>query len=186
MMTDEELMARFCQSRDESLFAELVQRFEPKIIRVMQRFGMDIAEDLTQETFLNVFQHPETYDRRRSFQCWIISVAMNAGVDYVRKQKADCRDVARTGRISTREGDIDIAVSDPLPRKLQTDELLHLVNRLPAKERTIVQGVYFEGKKLKEAAADAGVPGGSSVWTLDSGLERLRKMLTENIEVPAA
>jgi RNA polymerase sigma-70 factor (ECF subfamily) len=45
------------------------------------------AEDVCQETFLQVFRRLDRYDRARSFKTWLLTIAYRRSLDMVRKKK---------------------------------------------------------------------------------------------------
>lgn len=45
------------------------------------------AEDVSQETFLQVFRHLDRYDRERSFKPWLLTIAYRRSLDLVRKRR---------------------------------------------------------------------------------------------------
>ncbi|MFA9559888.1 RNA polymerase sigma factor [Evansella sp. AB-rgal1] len=47
----------------------------------------EIAEDLTQETFVKVYRSRDQFDGKSQFSTWLISVARNCTIDYLRKQR---------------------------------------------------------------------------------------------------
>lgn len=186
-MSDEELMLLFCRSRDQEAFAELVLRYEAEVQHILGRFGDEhLAADLTQETFLAVFQFPEKYDASRRFNVWLVSIALNTAIDYSREQTRQCRDRSRDQTIFTRNGTVDIAQPDPLAKVIDCDGLRQLVSRLPRDERAMVEGVYLNQKTWQEAADEAGVLKSSSHHVLNRGLGRLREWLTGDAELTAA
>ncbi len=87
-MTDEQLMILVQGTRDESAMAQLVTRSREKIVQVLTRFGAHIAETLADETFEHIRQHPESYDRSRSFNVWLVDVAIKIGCHHIRRAKA--------------------------------------------------------------------------------------------------
>jgi RNA polymerase sigma-70 factor (ECF subfamily) len=180
-MTDEELMDAFCDSRDQNAFQELVRRYEGVLIGILRKYSNGMAEDFVQDTFLIVFKNPEHYERGRSFNAWIITVALNVARIHKRNQRRECRDESRTRSISTPTGDIQVAARGTEERKITDDELIRFVRELPADQRRMVEAVFLERKLLKVAAAEAGIPYGSSNYVLDSALERLRELLTSEI-----
>ena len=64
---------------DASAFAELMQRYETRLIRFMHAAGPrhDIAEDLAQETFMRVFRARKTYEPGAKFATWFFTIASN-------------------------------------------------------------------------------------------------------------
>ena len=64
---------------DASAFAELMQRYEGRLVRLMHTIGPrhDLAEDLAQETFMRVFRARKTYEPGAKFSTWLFTIAGN-------------------------------------------------------------------------------------------------------------
>lgn len=64
---------------DASAFAELVARYEPRLVRLMRTIGPrgDLAEDLAQETFMRVFRARKNYEAGAKFSTWLFTIAGN-------------------------------------------------------------------------------------------------------------
>jgi RNA polymerase sigma-70 factor (ECF subfamily) len=86
---DEELM--FYLSNGEVLaFDALYERYSKRLMVYFTRmlsFDKDLAEDALQDLFLKIAEHPEKFDRSRSFKTWIFSVASNTCKNYYRHKK---------------------------------------------------------------------------------------------------
>ncbi len=70
-------------------FERLVQRYYENIFRyVVNRVGdRQEAEDITQNTFFNVFKGLESFNSKYSFKTWLFSIAHNCMVSYLRRKK---------------------------------------------------------------------------------------------------
>ncbi|WP_146536128.1 sigma-70 family RNA polymerase sigma factor [Rubripirellula reticaptiva] len=75
---DVRLMLRV-RDDDASAFAELVARYEGRLVRLMRTMGprADLAEDLAQETFMRVFRARKTYQPGAKFSTWLFTIAGN-------------------------------------------------------------------------------------------------------------
>jgi RNA polymerase sigma-70 factor, ECF subfamily len=75
---DVRLMLRV-RDDDAGAFAELVQRYEARLVRLMRTIGprADLAEDLTQETFMRVFRARKSYHPGAKFSTWLFTIAGN-------------------------------------------------------------------------------------------------------------
>ena len=75
---DVRLMLRVRED-DASAFAELVGRYEGRLVRLMRTIGprADLAEDLAQETFLRVFRARKSYEAGAKFSTWLFTIAGN-------------------------------------------------------------------------------------------------------------
>ncbi|MDB4992130.1 MAG: sigW [Parcubacteria group bacterium] len=86
-LTDEQL-ARNVQMGDVDIFAELVGRFEAKLLRYGRKFlsGREDIEDIVQEVFISAYEHIQEYDPGRPFSSWIYRIAHNNFVNALRKK----------------------------------------------------------------------------------------------------
>ena len=83
--TDEQLIAGY-QSGDRESFKLLVSRYERELFHFLVRFLNDraAAEDMFQETFLQIHQSAETFDTQRRFRPWLFTIAANKARDLMR------------------------------------------------------------------------------------------------------
>jgi RNA polymerase sigma-70 factor (ECF subfamily) len=80
--SDEVLLAAFREG-DATGFAELMQRYHRELFHFLIRFTGDrtAAEDVFQETFLQVHQSAEQFDPQRRFRPWLFTIAANKARD---------------------------------------------------------------------------------------------------------
>ena len=85
--TDEELLAAY-RHGDRASFAQLVERYQRELFHFLVRFLGDraAAEDMFQETFLQVHQSAEQFDPQRRFRPWLFTIAANKARDLMRSQ----------------------------------------------------------------------------------------------------
>ena len=76
-------------SGEKELFAELVQRYEQKLYNFGLRMCGDAydAEDLVQETFLNVFRYLKDFRFETKFKNWLYRIATSSCIKKRRKSK---------------------------------------------------------------------------------------------------
>ncbi|MCP4886857.1 MAG: RNA polymerase sigma factor [Rubripirellula sp.] len=82
---DVRLMLRV-RDDDASAFAELMRRYEARLVRLMHTIGPrhDMAEDLAQETFMRVFRARKTYEPGAKFSTWLFTIAGNVARNAIR------------------------------------------------------------------------------------------------------
>ncbi len=85
--TDEQLLAAY-RGGDKASFAELVDRYQRELFHFLVRFLGDraAAEDVFQETFLQVHQSADQFDPQRRFRPWLFTIAANKARDLMRSQ----------------------------------------------------------------------------------------------------
>jgi RNA polymerase sigma-70 factor (ECF subfamily) len=83
--SDEQLIAGY-QRGDRECFQQLVKRYERELFHFLVRFLGDraAAEDIFQETFLQIHQSAPTFDVHRRFRPWLFTIAANKARDLIR------------------------------------------------------------------------------------------------------
>ena len=146
--TDEYLMQRV-QARDESAFSILVQRHTRSIHAFLYRLcdNQTDAEDLTQETFLRLWQRARQWspDKVR-LTTWLHQIARNLCIDHFRRERS-------RKRTSNEE---QIAFEDPLIETFAEDRerrVLHqTIRNLPERQRTAIVLCQVQGWTQQDAA----------------------------------
>src|SRR5437762_4905594 len=85
--TDEQLLAEY-RNGNKRAFAQLVERYQRELFHFLVRFLGDraAAEDVFQETFLQVHQSAAQFDPSRRFRPWLFTIAANKARDLMRSQ----------------------------------------------------------------------------------------------------
>jgi RNA polymerase sigma-70 factor (ECF subfamily) len=183
MPTDEELAKRL-QRGDEQALAELMQRFEAKLMRYGNRFlagqGPDVLRQAVQDIFVSAYQNIEGFNTSQKFSSWIYRIAHNAFVDILR----------RGNRQPLYGIDFDTLVSHPVhediyAKEKESEEVRVLVEKglaaLPPAAREILALYYFEDLSYKEIADVLHVPTG----TVGVRLARARAVLKKQFPDPS-
>ena len=86
---DERHFIERTQHGDTEAFSPLVRKYYPKIYTHIHRRVTDaeLAEDLTQETWIKAFRAINTFRADASFYSWLYRIAENVCIDYHRKRK---------------------------------------------------------------------------------------------------
>jgi len=74
---------------DSAAFAELVERFQHRLVAVMHHLvgSADEAEDLAQEVFLRVYRTRKKYTPKAKFSTWLFTIANNLGLNSLRDRQ---------------------------------------------------------------------------------------------------
>src|SRR5262249_9372626 len=91
MESDEGVRLR---SGDRAAMAQVVERYHHRLYRYLIRFVREpaAADDLYQETWLNVVRKIGSFDGRSKFDTWLFAIAHNQAVDFLRKKTGEVLD----------------------------------------------------------------------------------------------
>ncbi len=175
-MDDDTLMSRTAQGEEEA-FRLLVLRWEKDVLAFLIHMlgSVEEAEDLVQDTFVQVFRKANSYRPQGRFKSWLFRIAGNQARSVLRRRK-----VLRW--VGLDRGAHEIPASDPGPladleRKQAVQSLRVAVAGLPARQREALVLHRFQGLRYAEVAAAMGttVPGVESL--LQRALATLRDHL---------
>ena len=84
--SDEDLLTRFCKGQTEA-FGALVRRYERELYGYLRRYLGDasLAEDVFQNTFLQVYVKSGQYEPGRPVRPWLYTIATNQAIDALRR-----------------------------------------------------------------------------------------------------
>src|SRR5271163_2518650 len=85
--SDEELLEKF-QSGQREAFGALVRRYQAELFGYLRRYLGDhtLAEDVVQNTFLQVFLKISQYEPSRAARPWLYTIATHQAIDALRRQ----------------------------------------------------------------------------------------------------
>src|SRR5262245_21572025 len=88
--TDQEVVLA-ARDGQERAYRELIRRYERPIFSLIYRMVRDreLAEDLTQETFVKALNAIDSYRPEFKFSSWIFKIANNAAIDHLRRRELD-------------------------------------------------------------------------------------------------
>ena len=86
--TDQEVVLAARRGSDAA-YRELVRRYERPIFSLIFRMVRDreLAEDLTQETFIKAMNALASYRPEFKFSSWIFKIATNLTIDWIRRKE---------------------------------------------------------------------------------------------------
>lgn len=166
------------QSRrgDHNSFRKLVLRYEKRLWRVIYRFvrDSDLAEDLSQETFLRVFERLDQFDPSRRFGPWLFRIGVNLTLDHLRKRKR--RGWTALFSEGPEETQVDPQVSDPRIELDVKQEVRAVLDEIPEKYRTVLVLRDLENFSTSEIAAILNRKEATIRWRLSEARLRFQKL----------
>ena len=193
-VSDEQLLENYRKGEGEA-FECLIRRYERELYNFLLRFlGKSAwAEDVFQETFLQVHLSVGAFDTGRRFRPWLYTIAANKARDLLRKQArrptvqltaaADSdNDDASLWDSLLRDEDTPDRIMD---RHQQRDKVREIVAEMPEAYREILILAYFKQLAYKEMAEVLGIPLGTVKSRLHSAVasfaQRYRREVEESL-----
>src|SRR5437868_15444514 len=89
-LPDADVVALALEGR-EAAHRELIRRYERPVFSLVFRMVRDreLAEDLTQDTFIKVLSHLDRYRSEFKFSSWLFKIANNVAIDHLRRRQLD-------------------------------------------------------------------------------------------------
>jgi RNA polymerase sigma-70 factor (ECF subfamily) len=191
--TDETLLREYLEGKSAS-FELLVRRHAQELHQFVLRFTANTmaAEDVVQETFLQVHNSAETFDLSRRFKPWLFTIGANKARDHLRKvsrRREVSFDANMGGGDESSQRFIDLlAGEDVLPHdEMQQDEKQRFVRdvmeSVPDKLLEVLILAYFHRFAYKEIAEIVSVPLGTVKSRLHAAVacfgERYKDAITQ-------
>lgn len=185
-LSDEALMTRYRDTGDEADFNRLIERYQREIYRYLVRYlgNATLADDVFQDTFLQIHQKRHTYEEGRAVRPWIYAIASHQAIDTMRRVgRHATRSLSASGigddGESARDGleaMLESAAEGPLAQ-LQTDERREWVRKaiasLPDSLRQTLILAYYQDLKYREIAEILDVPVGTVKSRLHAALGKM-------------
>lgn len=159
---------------DNRAYELVIDELHVPVYRFLLRLSGDpgAAEDLTQETFLAVWQGIGTFQGRSKFKTWVFGIAY--------RQHLRLRD-RKAPETLPLDDDMDAGeADDPSAAAIQSDErgkIRDAVYNLPEMFREVVCIVQLDGLSYREAADVLGIPVGTVKSRMNSAFQLLRQKL---------
>ncbi len=138
------------------------------------------ALDLTQEVMIRVCQKADQYDGEYPLSPWIYRVASNLRIDFTRRRNArlhansvEFDEAVQSTRFTTETPEDHVLRRDLQKRFRQA------LDRLPPRQRKIVEMRLLEENRLREIADAQGISVGTVKSTLHAAIRRLREALAD-------
>jgi RNA polymerase sigma-70 factor (ECF subfamily) len=184
--SDEELLARFCRGQTEA-FGVLLRRYERELYGYLRRYlgDGDLAEDVFQNTFLQLYVKSGQYEIGRPVRPWLYTIATHQAIDALRRNgRHQAASLSQNQRelpdgevrsllelLETRgPGPLESAQGEERRERVRAS-----VDQLPDFLRQVVILAYYQGLKYREIADILDIPVGTVKSRLHAALMKLQE-----------
>lgn len=140
-LPDDRALTRQAQTGNRAAFDELVRRYQKKVYRIA--FGIlrstHDADDAVQEVFIRAYRYLPSFDLGRSFESWLMGIAMNQARTLRSRRRTPSGETARLMTAGKAASDAEahaaaLQAVSALPEKQREAMLLHLNTELTTQE----------------------------------------------------
>jgi RNA polymerase sigma factor (sigma-70 family) len=171
----EEELIKGCLKRERSAQQQLFDLYSSKMYGICYRYvkhAME-AEDILVTAFTKIFERIDQFKGEGSFEGWIRRIMVNEALTYLRKSRA-----------MYLETELEQADREPnydqLSDHLEAEDLLKMIQELPAGYRLVFNMYAIDGYSHKEIGEQLGISENTSKSQLSRARVYLQKMLAEN------
>jgi RNA polymerase sigma-70 factor (ECF subfamily) len=161
---------------DETALVDLYDRYSGFVYGLARRTLIDrqAAEDVTQDVFVSLWEHPERIDSGRgTLRGFLGTLTHRRAVEAIRREEARRR---REARVARKEGDVPDLVEAVL-RSDSADRVHTALEVLPEEQRQALELAYFHGHTYRQVAIVLGIPEGTAKSRLRMALARIAESL---------
>lgn len=180
-ISDADLMEQVGRGERQAL-SILYDRYARLVFSIAYHLVSDqaIAEEITMEVFLRVWEKASTYKRDRAkASTWMTSITRNMALDWLRKQKVRKQtsldsDVAQLFQQSSgqhTERDVE--------RSIKQEAVRAALYSLPVEQLQVIELAYYKGYAQQEIAEILQIPVGTVKSRTRLAMEKLRQVLGE-------
>jgi RNA polymerase sigma-70 factor (ECF subfamily) len=179
---DRELLTRVAHG-DVAALREIYEQHAPRAMAIAFRIlrRVEEAEDIVQETFLEIWRRAPQFDPDRGGAvAWVVTIARSRAIDRLRASAT----VDRTIEGASTSPDLLSPVELPSPtteveRRREQKRVAHALAALPPEQRKTIELAYFEGLSQSEIASRTSSPLGTVKMRVKLALTKLSLLLKE-------
>jgi RNA polymerase sigma-70 factor (ECF subfamily) len=161
---------------DAGAFRVIFERYAPLLLRAMLRelYVREEANDLVQQTFLQLHRARRDFDSRQKLKPWIFTIAMNLKREYFRRKKR------RPERSLEASSGPEPAIGARGAEQVEARRsLTRALQDLPADQRQVIELHWFDELEFPEVAQVVGASVSAVKVRAHRGYVRLRQVLGE-------
>ena len=175
-MAKDNTLVHCAQTGDEGAFAALMREHYPFVYAIVIRIVKNShdAEEVVQDTFLNVYRGLAQLEDTAKFKSWLGEIAQNCARNWLRKQRGNTVSI---DEVSEQMLQTEDSSDEQLIRQEQRELIRRTMETLPQKDREIAQAFYLEGASYDELTSTHGLSYNAIAFRLSRAKRQLTKRL---------
>lgn len=174
---NEDQLLQNCLQGDRKAQRQLYDRFSRTMMGVCLRYSENrqMAEDVLQDGFIQVFQKLETFKGEGSLEGWIRRIMVNTALNHFRHLKKQPLNMEILPEDSGSE------VQQSAIEQMSAKELVQMIQSMPEGYRTVFNMYAIEGFNHKEIGQLLGISAGTSKSQYSRAKIHLQKMIDKEL-----
>jgi len=162
-----------CKKNDRSSQELLYRTFFPGMMAMCMRYmdDKDSAAAIVNDGLLKVFTKIDQYKNKGSFEGWIRRIVFHSLSDAVRKNSNYLKFMVFD--------DYEVGFAPDGLSKLYEEDILKLIERIPAASGNVFSLFAIQGYSHKEIAELKGISVGTSKWHLSEARKKLQQLILQ-------
>jgi len=190
--SDEVLLTRFCKGEKDA-FGVLLRRYERELYGYLHRYlgNSVLAEDVFQNTFLQLYLKSGQYEAGRPVRPWLYTIATHQAIDALRRNgRHQAVSLERAREENSGQGEANgllemLQTPGPGPlEQLSVEErrqrIRASVDQLPDPYRQVLVLAYYQGMKYRDIADLLEIPVGTVKSRLHAALVKLQEAWSQS------
>ncbi|MBT0585834.1 sigma-70 family RNA polymerase sigma factor [Alteromonas oceanisediminis] len=176
-------LVEVASDRSKVAFSKIFGYFAPRLRSyALKQMGNEaLAMELVQDTMSNVWQKAHLFNSEKgSPSTWIFTIARNIRFDMLRKLQNRKEDICSDDLWPVLCEQTADANETSLEEQVTLEQLGHLFDALPVKQRVVIEAIYIDGKSQQEVADELSIPLGTVKSRTRLALQRLKDMIDDH------
>ena len=174
--TDSDLIGRIAK-HDQAAIEVLIGRYQVRVFRFVLRLVKSeaVAEELTNEVFMEVWRNASRFEGRSSLSSWILGIAHNRAISSLRKRREFELDDESASAIPDETDNPEVVAQ-------KTDKgalLRQCMERLSDDHKAIIDLVYYHEMSIAEVSDVVGIPQNTVKTRMFYARKKLSEFLME-------
>ena len=184
-LNSDEILIKSFQRGDKKSYTLLVNKYKNRIFNFIYRYvnDLDLAQDLTQDTFLKLYTHKNSYKEIAKFSTWLYTIAQNLAKTELRKrnrrQTYSVSDLGTKDREFVISSDKNITVDKNSSKSEFDSAVLDSLNEISEEFQIMIILRDFQELSYDLISNIMGIPIGTVKSRINRGRLKLVQLLNE-------
>jgi outer membrane protein len=188
---DEEKLVRAAKGGSQTAFAQLVERYEERVLRLARSVApnQEDAEEIAQDGFAQAFKNLSEFRGDSRFYTWLVRITINAGLTKLRRHRVQV--VSIDDEVEREDGAPPCEIEDcrPTPERWYLQQELQKIlatsmGQLSPGHRAVFQLREVEGLSTEETARELDLSLAAVKTRLRRARLQMRRSLSHRFETP--